>query len=170
MKPAERKVWLSGGISIFTFSFSFSRKLAILFSPLWISVSLTCRACTLTRIDLCYGLPQSTLACIVVFFLSPFRLRLICWALALCLNGYFWQFWHKDFRPFSHIHGIHKLQRSERAFHCIFICFHIWCPWWGSSNHVLFDSYTDELPLCYELYLLMQIKRYSPSYMDPWPF
>ena len=32
MKPAERKVWLNGGISISALSFSFPRKLTILFS------------------------------------------------------------------------------------------------------------------------------------------
>ena len=52
MKPAERKVWLSSGIFNFVLSFSFSRKLAILFSFFLrrISVFLTCQACTLTWI------------------------------------------------------------------------------------------------------------------------
>ena len=44
MKPAERKVWLSGGISIFVFSFSFPTKLAILYSKRyqWMKYSKVC--------------------------------------------------------------------------------------------------------------------------------
>ena len=37
MKPVERKVWLSGSISMLAFSFSFSRKLVILFSLLFLT-------------------------------------------------------------------------------------------------------------------------------------